>query len=128
MKKFLLLSLFLLIMPFASVIAKEKYRIGKVLKEISPEQTEMYNPLFVSTYTSYSINGTLISKRYFVSTSSPRNNSTAKVREAESAEHPWLLEIDGRRVYVKFNNSNGLRPGNVGIIQYEGSIIYLVID
>lgn len=128
MKKVLLLSLFLLIMPFASVIGKEKYRIGNVLKEISQEQTKMYNPLFVSTYTSYSINGTIISKRYFVSTSSPQNNSTAKVKKAESAEHPWLLEIDGRSVYVNFNNSSGLRPGNVGVIQYEGSIIYLVIN
>ena len=128
MKKVLLLSLFLLIMPFVSVIGKEKYRIGNVLKEISQEQTKMYNPLFVSTYTSYAIDGSLISKRYFVSTSSPQNNSTAKVKKAESAEHPWLLEIDGRSVYVKFNNSSGLRPGNVGVIQYEGSIIYLVID
>lgn len=128
MKKVLLLSLFLMVMPFASVIAKEKYRIGKVLKEISQEQTEMYNPLFISTYTSYSINGTLISKRYFVSASSPRNNSIARVKKSESDEHPWLVEIDGRSVYVKFTNSSGLYPGNVGVIQYEGSNIYLVID
>jgi hypothetical protein len=115
-------------MPFASIIGKEKYRIGNVLKEISQEQTKMYNPLFVSTYTSYAIDGSLISKRYFVSTSSPQNNSTAKVKKAESAEHPWLLEINGRSVYVKFGNASGLRPGDVGVIQYEGSSIYLVID
>lgn len=128
MKKVFLLSVFLLVRPFASVVAKEKYRIDRVLKEITQEQAEVYNPLFISTYTSYSISGTLISKRYFVPTPSPRNNSTAKVKKAESSEHPWLLEIDGRSMYVKFNNTSGIRPGNIGVILHESNSVYLVID
>ena len=128
MKKVLFLSFFFLIMPFVSVIAEERFRIDKVLKEISAEQSKSYNSLFVSTYTSYSINGSLISKRYFVTASSPRHNAAAKVKQAEASEHPWLLEIDGRSVYVQFKNDSGLSSGDRGVIKYENDTLYLIVD
>lgn len=128
MKKVLVLSLFILLIPFASVNAEERFRINSVLKEISAEQAKLHNPLFVSTYTSYAIDGSLISKRYFVATSSPRHNSAAKVKQTETSEHPWVLEIDGRNVYVKFSNTSGLTSGDKGVIQYNNNNIYLIID
>lgn len=126
MRKILLLSLFAVI-SIVSVAAQEKFRIDKVLREISPKQAESYNPLFVSTY-SYTINGQLVSKRYFVAAQSPQHNSSARVIESESSTQPWLLEINGRSVYVDFDNDSGLRIGDEGVIRYNGDQLYFILD
>lgn len=127
MKRVFILSLFFAVMSVVSATAQERFRIDKVLKEISPKQAEAYNPLFVSTY-SYTINGQLVSKRYFVAAQSPQHNSSARVIESESSTQPWLLEINGRSVYVDFYNDSGLRTGDEGVIRYNGDQLYFIID
>ncbi len=127
MKRVFLLSLFFVVMSIVSVTAQERFRIDKVLKEISPKQAGAYNPLFVSTY-SYTINGQLVSKRYFVAAQSPQHNSSARVIESESSTQPWRLEINGRSVYVDFNNDSGLRTGDEGVIQYYDDQLYFILD
>lgn len=127
MKRVFMLSLFFAVMSVVSATAQERFRIDKVLKEISPKQAEAYNPLFVSTY-SYTINGQLVSKRYFVAAQSPQHNSSARVIESESSTQPWLLEINGRSVYVDFYNDSGLRTGDEGVIRYNGDQLYFIID
>ena len=127
MKRVFILSLFFAVMSVVSATAQERFRIDKVLKEISPKQAEAYNPLFVRTY-SYTINGQLVSKRYFVAAQSPQHNSSARVIESESSTQPWLLEINGRSVYVDFYNDSGLRTGDEGVIRYNGDQLYFIID
>ena len=127
MKRVFILSLFFAVMSVVSATAQERFRIDKVLKEISPKQAEAYNPLFVSTY-SYTINGQLVSKRYFVAAQSPQHNSSARVIESESSTQPWLMEINGRSVYVDFYNDSGLRTGDEGVIRYNGDQLYFIID
>ena len=127
MKKCLLLSLFCVVMSFVTVAAQERFRIDKVLKEISPKQAETYNPLLVSTYT-LTVDGQLVSKRYFVAAPSPQHNSSVRVIETESSTQPWLLEINGRKVYVCFKDDRGLRSGDEGSILYYNDQLYFVLD
>ena len=127
MKKWLLLSLFYVVMSFVTVTAQERFPIDKVLKEISPKQAEAYNPLLVSTYTRI-IDGQIVSKRYFVATSSPQHNSSARVIETASSTQPWLLEINDRKVYVCFKDDRGLRSGDEGLILYYNDQLYFVLD
>ena len=109
-------------------IAGDKYRI-KVLKEISYNQAQIYPRKWeISTYTYKNYNNGYTQTRYFIFAPNIKHDSTIEVIRGKGSSCPWTVSINNQTYYADFDDEDEIKVGDVGVLKYNGSILYFVKD
>jgi hypothetical protein len=108
-------------------VAGDKYKI-KVLVEISYNQAQNHPRKWeISSYTHRGYDGRT-QTRYFIFAPNIKHDSTIEVIRRKGSACPWTVSINNQTYNADFDDEDEIKVGDVGVLKYNGSILYFVKD